>query len=115
MAYPSAYLVPGAPWVIRNAWPKRLAEARIVVMSTNRVTGRRPGRVTWRNRSQAVAGFDGIEDGRFSVPTLTTVAPDKEQIARLAVELLAELIGGHRGAVAREVSAGYRLELRESA
>lgn len=63
----------------------------------------------------AVAGFDDIEDGRFSIPTLTTVAPDKEQIARLAVELLADLIGGHRGAAAREVSAGYRLELRESA
>ncbi|MGC4855794.1 substrate-binding domain-containing protein, partial [Micromonospora sp. DT4] len=30
----------------------------------------------------AVVGFDDIEDGRFSVPTLSTVAPDKEQIAR---------------------------------
>lgn len=63
----------------------------------------------------AVAGFDDIEDGRFSIPTLTTVAPDKEQIAQLAVELLAELINGDREATAREVTASYRLELRESA
>lgn len=63
----------------------------------------------------AVAGFDDIEDGRFAIPTLTTVAPDKEQIARLAVDLLAGRIHGDRGAPAREVYAGYRLALRESA
>ncbi|MEV1331526.1 LacI family DNA-binding transcriptional regulator [Micromonospora costi] len=62
----------------------------------------------------AVAGFDGIEDGRFSVPTLTTIAPDKERIARLAVELLANRIDGDRTAPARELSAPYRLEPRES-
>ncbi|WP_328851511.1 LacI family transcriptional regulator [Micromonospora globbae] len=62
----------------------------------------------------AVAGFDGIEDGRFSVPTLTTIAPDKERIARLAVELLANRIDGDRSAPARELSAPYRLEPRES-
>ncbi|MEV0719638.1 LacI family DNA-binding transcriptional regulator [Asanoa sp. NPDC050611] len=63
----------------------------------------------------AVAGFDDIEDGRFSVPTLTTVAPDKAEIARLAVELLAKrLAPGSDGAPA-ELTAGYRVELRESA
>ncbi|RLP82485.1 LacI family transcriptional regulator [Micromonospora sp. BL4] len=62
----------------------------------------------------AVVGFDDIEDGRFSIPTLTTVAPDKAQIARLAVELLAERLDGDRTASARELSAPYRLELRES-
>ncbi|RKN44231.1 LacI family DNA-binding transcriptional regulator [Micromonospora endolithica] len=62
----------------------------------------------------AVAGFDDIEDGRFSVPTLSTVAPDKERIARLAVELLADRIDGDRTASPRELPAPYRLELRES-
>ncbi|MDT0442237.1 LacI family DNA-binding transcriptional regulator [Streptomyces johnsoniae] len=36
----------------------------------------------------AVVGFDDVEGGRFSVPTLTTVAPDKKAVARVAVELL---------------------------
>ncbi|MFY1588338.1 LacI family DNA-binding transcriptional regulator [Micromonospora sp. WMMD734] len=62
----------------------------------------------------AVAGFDDIEDGRFSVPTLTTVSPDKERIARLAVDLLAGRLAGERDAPAREVTAPHRLSLRES-
>ncbi|MBO4205463.1 LacI family DNA-binding transcriptional regulator [Micromonospora echinofusca] len=62
----------------------------------------------------AVAGFDDIEDGRFAVPTLTTVAPDKERIARLAVEALAGRLGGERDAPTRELVAPYRLALRES-
>ncbi|SCG35702.1 LacI family DNA-binding transcriptional regulator [Micromonospora halophytica] len=62
----------------------------------------------------AVAGFDDVEDGRFSVPTLSTVSPDKEVIARLAVELLAGRLAGERAAPARELSVPYRLELRES-
>ncbi|MGC4811573.1 LacI family DNA-binding transcriptional regulator [Micromonospora sp. DT228] len=62
----------------------------------------------------AVVGFDDIEDGRFSIPTLSTVAPDKERIAQLAVELLANRLDGDRTAPTRELSAPYRLELRES-
>jgi DNA-binding LacI/PurR family transcriptional regulator len=37
----------------------------------------------------AVAGFDDIEDGRYSVPTLTTAAPDRAHLARVAIDLLA--------------------------
>ncbi|MGW3865256.1 LacI family DNA-binding transcriptional regulator [Streptomyces sp. NPDC005047] len=36
----------------------------------------------------AVIGFDDVEGGRFSVPTLSTVAPDKAAVAKVAVELL---------------------------
>ena len=61
----------------------------------------------------AVAGFDDIEDGRFSVPTLTTVAPDKEEIAKLAVDLLARRLTGGDGP-ARRLTATWRLEIRES-
>ncbi|PTA43081.1 LacI family DNA-binding transcriptional regulator [Micromonospora sp. RP3T] len=63
----------------------------------------------------AVAGFDDIEDGRFSIPTLSTVAPDKERIARLAVELLAGRLTADRDAPPRELVAPHRLALRESA
>lgn len=62
----------------------------------------------------AVAGFDDIEDGRFSIPTLSTIAPDKERIGRLAVELLVGRIEGDRSAPPRELAAPYRLEPRES-
>ena len=36
----------------------------------------------------AVIGFDDIEEGRYSTPPLTTVAPDKAAIGRLALDLL---------------------------
>ncbi|MFC8847770.1 MULTISPECIES: LacI family DNA-binding transcriptional regulator [unclassified Micromonospora] len=62
----------------------------------------------------AIVGFDDIEDGRFSIPTLTTVAPDKERIAGLAVELLADRVNGDRHTPQRDVSAPYRLTPRES-
>ncbi|MFC0673146.1 LacI family DNA-binding transcriptional regulator [Brachybacterium hainanense] len=37
----------------------------------------------------SVIGFDGIDDGRFSVPALSTVAVDRHRTARAAVDLLA--------------------------
>ncbi|MER7998433.1 LacI family DNA-binding transcriptional regulator [Streptomyces sp. NPDC095613] len=36
----------------------------------------------------AVMGFDDVEGGRYSVPTLSTVAPDKAAVATSAVHLL---------------------------
>ncbi|QFU91278.1 LacI family DNA-binding transcriptional regulator [Amycolatopsis sp. YIM 10] len=36
----------------------------------------------------ALVGFDDIEDGRFSVPALTTISPDKHAIAELALDCL---------------------------
>jgi DNA-binding LacI/PurR family transcriptional regulator len=62
----------------------------------------------------AIAGFDDIEDGRFSTPTLTTIAPDKDELARVAVELLASRIAGEPQAPPREVQAAHRLVVRES-
>ncbi|WP_343449218.1 LacI family DNA-binding transcriptional regulator [Micromonospora oryzae] len=62
----------------------------------------------------ALAGFGDIEDGRFAVPTLTTVAPDKERLARLAVDLLADRIDGDRSGPPRALTVPYRLDTRES-
>jgi DNA-binding LacI/PurR family transcriptional regulator len=62
----------------------------------------------------AVAGFDDIEDGRFSVPTLTTVAPDKADLARVAVDLLAARLSTTEGAPPREQTVPHRLIARES-
>nr|WP_155999044.1 LacI family DNA-binding transcriptional regulator [Streptomonospora sp. PA3] len=64
----------------------------------------------------AVAGFDDIEDGRFSCPSLTTVQPGRAQIARTAVWLLVDLIarGEPAGAGGRELVVAPELIVRES-
>ncbi len=40
----------------------------------------------------ALMGFDDVDDVRYSVPTITSVAPGREQIASAAVELVLERI-----------------------
>ena len=65
----------------------------------------------------AVVGIDDIEDGRWATPTLTTIQPDKEQIARLAVQLLADRLDDHEGPAAgkpQELEAAFQLVVRES-
>jgi DNA-binding LacI/PurR family transcriptional regulator len=71
----------------------------------------------------AVIGFDDLEEGRYTVPSLSTISPDKDFIGRTAVRLLAERLGGtapssdsgSKDAIAaREIVAPYRLEARES-
>jgi len=64
----------------------------------------------------AVVGIDDIEDGRYSTPSLTSIGPDKEQIARLAVGLLRERLEAApgTGAPPREVTARHTLVVRES-
>jgi len=62
----------------------------------------------------AVIGLDDIEDGRYSIPTLSTVAPDKAQIAQLAVQLLCERLDAGRDTPPREIRADFRLVPRES-
>ncbi|MET8333685.1 LacI family DNA-binding transcriptional regulator [Streptosporangium canum] len=62
----------------------------------------------------ALAGLDDIEDGRYSTPTLTTLAPDKAELARIAVDLLKRRIDGLPGHPPQETRAGYRLMARES-
>ncbi|MCG5218524.1 LacI family DNA-binding transcriptional regulator [Streptosporangium sp. KLBMP 9127] len=61
----------------------------------------------------ALIGFDDIEDGRFSTPTLSTVSPDKPGIADVAIALLAARLTGPP-ADPSELCAGHRLVPRES-
>lgn len=63
----------------------------------------------------AVIGIDDITENRYSTPTLSSIAPDKEQIARTAIDLLAERLNHDgRDAAHQEVVAGFRLVARES-
>jgi DNA-binding LacI/PurR family transcriptional regulator len=62
----------------------------------------------------AVVGFDDIEEGRYSVPTLTTIAPDKSAIARHAVELLAQRLHQEGSPATQEITVAYTLQVRES-
>jgi DNA-binding LacI/PurR family transcriptional regulator len=62
----------------------------------------------------AVMGFDDIEDGRFSNPSLTTIAPDKDRIGRLAVSQLIARIAGKPVDPPRDTQPPFRLVTRES-
>ena len=62
----------------------------------------------------AVVGFDDIEQSRYAVPSLTTVAPDKEAVARSAVEHLARRLDVGDAWEPEEVTIGARLVVRES-
>jgi DNA-binding LacI/PurR family transcriptional regulator len=64
----------------------------------------------------AIVGFDDIEDGRYCVPSLSTVSPDKEQIARIAVDLLVSRLGqaGDAPSTTTQHVARHQLVIRES-
>ena len=62
----------------------------------------------------AVVGFDDIEDGRYATPALTTIAPDKEEISRLAVSLLLGRIKGTRQQPPEQITVPFHLRVRKS-
>jgi DNA-binding LacI/PurR family transcriptional regulator len=62
----------------------------------------------------ALAGFDDIEDGRYATPSLTTVSPDKQQIAARALMCLADRVDRSSTAAAQRIVVPHRLLVRES-
>lgn len=62
----------------------------------------------------AVVGFDNIEEASFAAPSLTTIAPDKAEIAKTAVSLLINRILGKRQGPPELFQPAYRLIVRES-
>lgn len=65
----------------------------------------------------AIAGFDDIAEGRFSNPTLTTVAADLDVLSREAVRLLLKRVesnGPSDDQLVERPRVPWRLELRES-
>lgn len=61
----------------------------------------------------AVVGFDDVEDARFHEPALSSIAPGRDQIAREAVRMLVERIGGETQPP-RLLVADFELHVRGS-
>ncbi len=61
-----------------------------------------------------LAGFDGIDEGKFSVPTLTTVAVDFADIANVAVGALVERMRSATTIPQRDLRCRYELIIGES-
>ncbi|MEY9951328.1 LacI family DNA-binding transcriptional regulator [Leifsonia sp. EB34] len=63
----------------------------------------------------AVIGFDDIDETQYSMPTLSTIDPGREEIARTAVDLLARRIeSGAEPFAPEQILVPYRLIPRES-
>jgi DNA-binding LacI/PurR family transcriptional regulator len=62
----------------------------------------------------AVMGFDDIAEGRFHVPSLSTIAPDKEYIGEAAVALLEQRLADSNPRDAQEIEVGFEPKPRES-
>lgn len=62
----------------------------------------------------AVVGFDDIDEGNYSTPTLTTIAPDKRQIAETAVDRLLARARSKAELPVRDTVTDFSLVVRES-
>jgi LacI family transcriptional regulator, repressor for deo operon, udp, cdd, tsx, nupC, and nupG len=62
----------------------------------------------------AVIGYDDIEDGRYSHPTISTISPDKKAIAQLAVDRLILRIAATEPIPGVELRAPHQLIPRQS-
>lgn len=61
----------------------------------------------------SVVGFDDAEETRFTIPSLTSIRPDRAQIAATALRLLTDRVAGS-DATPRDVRVPYELVVRES-
>jgi DNA-binding LacI/PurR family transcriptional regulator len=62
-----------------------------------------------------VMGFDNVEESAFTVPSLSSIDPDHETMARKAVSLLVRRIeGGLPGKPRREFVSEFSVVERES-
>jgi DNA-binding LacI/PurR family transcriptional regulator len=62
----------------------------------------------------AIIGYDDIEDGRYTRPTISTISQDKTAIAELAIERLMLRISSRNPVPGVELRAQHRLIARES-
>jgi len=62
----------------------------------------------------AIVGFDNTEESAYSLPSLTTIAPDKTAIAQTAVDLIRRRTEGGEEFAPQDVQTPFSLQVRES-
>ena len=62
----------------------------------------------------AIVGFDNNEESAFSLPALTTIAPDKAALAEAAIDLVCRRITGETATPPQTVQTPFALAVRES-
>lgn len=62
----------------------------------------------------AIIGFDGSDESSYSLPSLSTIAPDKAAIAEAAIDLIRRRSGPERAGPFRDIQTPFVLEARES-
>ena len=62
----------------------------------------------------AIAGFNNLQEGAFTVPPLTTIHTSRDEIGRRAAQMLLDLMRGEK-VYEPVVDVGYQLIIRESA
>lgn len=62
----------------------------------------------------AVIGFDDLDETRYSIPTLSSVNPGREEIAETAIKVLMERIKNPSGPAPREILTQFQVVARES-
>ena len=62
----------------------------------------------------AIIGFDGSDESAYSLPYLSTIAPDKTAIAEAAIDLIRRRSGPERAGPVEDIRTPFVLEARES-
>ena len=62
----------------------------------------------------AIMGFDDIDDDRYSLPTISSIDPDRDRLAQVAVERLLARIGGEHPDEFHRITVDSRLIGRQS-
>ncbi|WET76515.1 substrate-binding domain-containing protein [Amycolatopsis sp. QT-25] len=65
-------------------------------------------------KDMAIVGFDNDEESAYSLPSLTTIAPDRAAIARTAAHLLRRRIAGGSDLEPEDGPTSFSLEIRNS-
>jgi DNA-binding LacI/PurR family transcriptional regulator len=116
VAYDDALVVDAGPWhrsngaeAMRNLLDRGVGFDAVFALNDELALG------ALRVLGERGIGFDDVDEGKYSFPSLSTVDPGRREIARLAVEVLLEVIAaGEARPPRRELRSSFRVLARES-